>query len=354
MNWSDCLASFNFFSVQEKIGYNFRNQNLLRQAFTSPSVTTASDGKIQNYQVLEFIGDSVLEMIVVKELSDDFCYFDKFGQMICKTNEGKLTEMKVGYVKNETLAHCAEVLGLNQYMERVYSYSSSDFKNKRGDLIEAILGAVALDSNWNLGKIASVANKILSYKNVDIDYSSQLERFCNKRRIGEPFFRFTDDGSDFICYVSIPNAEKVFTAKGSTEIAAQNEASKEALKFLKFSGEEKKFAAKIPDDENPISKLNLMYQKKIISKPVYDLKFLADGKREYWECEASLENDDYVFCAEGNSKQEAKKIAATSLLDYVSQEDFSKDNIIVDSENVVRGKGLFQLIMSKYKNHQTG
>lgn len=149
MTWSDCFNSFNFLGVQEKIGYKFKNKNLLRQAFVSPSVTAASEGRIQNYQVLEFIGDSVLGMIVVKKMSDDFCYFDNLGQMISKMNEGKMSELKVDYVKNETLAHCAEALELNQYRERAYEYSSSDYKNKRGDLIEAILGAVALDSNWN-------------------------------------------------------------------------------------------------------------------------------------------------------------------------------------------------------------
>ena len=41
--------------VQEKIGYRFKNLALLKQAFISMSVTEASYGRVQNYQVLEFI-----------------------------------------------------------------------------------------------------------------------------------------------------------------------------------------------------------------------------------------------------------------------------------------------------------
>ena len=46
--------------IQKKIGYDFNNTTLLKQAFTSPSVTEASKHRLQNYQVLEFIGGAAL------------------------------------------------------------------------------------------------------------------------------------------------------------------------------------------------------------------------------------------------------------------------------------------------------
>lgn len=160
------MAEFNIDDIQQKIGYTFQNPTLLKQAFTTPSVTVASKRKIQNYQVLEFIGDAVLDLAVVKNLVSEFCKIDSDGQMVSKTNEGKLTTRKQDFVKNETLYHCAKAIGLNKYINKAYGFCSYNHKTKKGDLIEAILGAVALDSNWNMEVLSEVTKEIFNQKNV--------------------------------------------------------------------------------------------------------------------------------------------------------------------------------------------
>ncbi|MBO4387666.1 MAG: hypothetical protein J5817_11725, partial [Treponema sp.] len=69
--------------IQYRIGYNFQNSTLLEQAFVSSSVTTATNGKILNYQILEFIGDSVLNLAVVRNLTKEFCTVRNDGQLYC-------------------------------------------------------------------------------------------------------------------------------------------------------------------------------------------------------------------------------------------------------------------------------
>ena len=58
--------------IQDQIGYNFKNTDLLQQAFVRRSYSHENGG--ENNEVLEFIGDKVLDFIVVKLLSDKFGY----------------------------------------------------------------------------------------------------------------------------------------------------------------------------------------------------------------------------------------------------------------------------------------
>ena len=56
--------------VQSKIDYFFNNIDLLLQAFTRSSYSAQFGG--ENNEVLEFIGDKVLDMYVTKIIADDF------------------------------------------------------------------------------------------------------------------------------------------------------------------------------------------------------------------------------------------------------------------------------------------
>ncbi|MBR4600687.1 MAG: hypothetical protein IKO39_11650 [Treponema sp.] len=66
--------------IQQKIGYQFVNPVFLKQAFSSPSLSAVTQNRVQNYQILEFIGDAVLGLAVVKNLASEFCHVDANGQ----------------------------------------------------------------------------------------------------------------------------------------------------------------------------------------------------------------------------------------------------------------------------------
>lgn len=336
------MADFDIYDIQKKIGYEFKNPTLLKQAFTSPSITEATQHKVQNYQVLEFIGDSVLALAVVKNLAHDFCVIDNDGQMVCKTNEGKLTVRKQELIKNETLGHCSNLLGIEQYMNKAYGYSSVDYKNKRGDLVEAILGAVAFDSNWDMDVLCSVLKNILKYKDFEINYTEKLQKLCHKKGLGDPIYRFSQNEGSYECCVSVPNADRVFRSQAESELEAQNKACMDACKYFK---DHKKLQI-LAENVDAISKLNLMYQAKEIEKPEYEFERFSALESLKWRCTASIPDMEYEFCTDGNTRQEAKRAAAEALLNYLTGNE--SENVIKDDENVVRGKGLLKLIMSKY------
>ena len=64
--------------IQDQIGYTFNNLDLLQQAFTRRSYSEENGG--ENNEVLEFIGDKVLDFIVVKILSEKFGKFENEQQ----------------------------------------------------------------------------------------------------------------------------------------------------------------------------------------------------------------------------------------------------------------------------------
>ncbi len=148
--------------VQQKIDYYFNNIDLLLQAFTRRSYSVQYGG--ENNEVLEFIGDKVLDFYVVKIIAERFGfmksqsdYYDEDNDneefcIVANKNESDFTEIKKEIVANKTLAKRIDALGFVKFMY----VGDSDIVNNviaqkkvKADLFEAILGAIAIDSNWD-------------------------------------------------------------------------------------------------------------------------------------------------------------------------------------------------------------
>ena len=90
--------------LQEKIGYQFQEEALLKQALTHSSFANEQKiNKLKNYERLEFLGDAVLELI-----SSEFLYNENVDMP-----EGQLTRMRASMVCEPALAYCArDILSL--------------------------------------------------------------------------------------------------------------------------------------------------------------------------------------------------------------------------------------------------
>lgn len=160
--------------VQERIGYQFENVDLLRQAFTRSSYSTQYGG--ENNEVLEFMGDRVLDFCVVKTIADEFGfmrsqsdYYDKDNDndefcIVANKNEANFTELKKEIVSNKTLAKRIDKLGFAKYL----FMGDSDLDNHverqekaKADLFEAILGAIAIDCEWDIETLQESAKQML-------------------------------------------------------------------------------------------------------------------------------------------------------------------------------------------------
>ncbi len=175
--------------VQSKIDYFFNNIDLLLQAFTRSSYSAQFGG--ENNEVLEFIGDKVLDMYVTKIIADNFGfmksqsdYYDEEEDndeycIVAHHNEGDFTELRKTIVNNKTLAKRIDKLGFVKYLYLGDSDLDNNVVNQekvKADLFEAILGAIAIDCDWNPEALQKSVDVMLNIDDFLDDVDTEEER----------------------------------------------------------------------------------------------------------------------------------------------------------------------------------
>ncbi|RUA07137.1 MAG: ribonuclease III [Gammaproteobacteria bacterium] len=151
--------------LQKKINYQFKDINLLKQALTHRSV-----GK-NNNERLEFLGDSILGVVVAREL------YQRFSGI----GEGKLSRFKSYVVRGQTLGLIAAELKLSNLLILGSGELKSGGHNRKSiqaDAVEAILGAIFLEAGYK-----TVSEVILDLFKVyldDINPNDNLKDFKTK------------------------------------------------------------------------------------------------------------------------------------------------------------------------------
>ena len=146
----DSGLSRSIISLQKKIGYSFRDPELLRQALTHPSYQTETPEKSPPHnQRLEFLGDSVLGLILSEQL------FERFPD----AREGELSRYRSNLVRGPVVGGLARQLGIGDhlYLSRGEEESGGrDRDNLLEDALEALLGAIFLDGGLPAAKQAAL------------------------------------------------------------------------------------------------------------------------------------------------------------------------------------------------------
>lgn len=344
--------------IQDQIGYEFKNLDLLQQAFVRKSYAKENGG--EDNEVLEFIGDKALDIIVVKFLSEQFGFlasecddYDKFedcDEFCCEYSEGKLTQLKSQLVGKKNLSRKIDNFGFAEYL----IMGEGDIKNKvdtqdsvKEDLFEAIIGAVAIDSGWDFQEIESVVEIMLDpeafLSNAEEDnYVEFIQEWSLRKNNLIPLYHFeishysetwyspfkgVSENIEFnkmptikyLCLMKIGDLP-IFRGFGSSKSAARKSVCKLAYKYL----EENDMLYTIQDEiENPnkdeaISQLETLARRGYFSIPVYKFKqnYDKDGN-PIWKCECHIKEYDNYYYSTASSKKYAKKSAAYKMLKYV-------------------------------------
>ena len=131
---------------RQKIGYQFQNDALLKQALTHSSFSNDSKiNKLNNYDRLEFLGDAVLELV-----SSEFLYNENEDMP-----EGQLTRLRASMVCEPALAYCARDISLNTYILLGKGEESTGGRTRDSiisDVMEAVIGAIFLDGGLENAK----------------------------------------------------------------------------------------------------------------------------------------------------------------------------------------------------------
>lgn len=130
---------------QEKFNVTIHNKNLLLQAFSHSSYVNEQKRKLLSNERLEFLGDAVLDLIVVSYLYENFPQYD----------EGLLTRMKANLVCETTLVKLAESLDIGSCLLLNKGEERDGGRQKNtllADAMEALLGVLYLDQGLELTK----------------------------------------------------------------------------------------------------------------------------------------------------------------------------------------------------------
>ena len=335
--------------VESQIGYKFKNRLLLQQAFTRKSYTAEThDG--ENNEVLEFIGDKVLDLIIVKVLTEYYGEVGEDHEYECKYSEGKLTEFKKHLVESKMLAERIDEMGFADYLILGKGDRKNSVQNEthvKEDLFEAILGAVALDSEWDLEAMQDAVEIMLHLDHylengfdTDQDYVSIIQRWKQKTTGELPFYTFYNSKheyhcnmrllqvgtrrrmesgeGDIVCELRIDGGSP-FVGFGYSKSLARMAAAELAYDYLDEQGLLRTMEDEIdePTLERAVSQLQGLAQKGYFSFPLYEFEEDHDNNgNPVWTCECSIEEyeDAYLNDQKTSSKKEAKRIAAYEML----------------------------------------
>jgi ribonuclease-3 len=128
-------------ALQERLGYQFRNRELLERAMTHSSLLQEEPALTESNQRLEFLGDAVLQLVLTEAL---------FG-LYPAEREGPLSRRRAALANGTFLAQLARELGIDLCLRLATSEESTGGRTRASsleDAFEALVGAVFLDSDF--------------------------------------------------------------------------------------------------------------------------------------------------------------------------------------------------------------
>lgn len=219
-------------SIEKTIGYRFRNKSLLNQALTHKSYANEKyKSRSGDNERLEFLGDSVLGIIISGVLYND--YPDK--------DEGVLTRYKSQLVSGATLGRIAKELHIGESMLLGKGEEASGGKKHASNLLcalEALIGAIYLDGGLKpasrfINRIFEPELRLVKEGKGTKDYKSVLQQIVLKRFKTIPSYRVISEiGPDhkkhFIVEALI-TGKRFGIGSGPNKKAAEQAAAKEAI-----------------------------------------------------------------------------------------------------------------------------
>lgn len=217
-------------NLELKLGYSFQNIKLLDQALTHRSF-----GAVHNER-LEFLGDSILGMIIAKEL------YDRFP----KCPEGDLTRMRSTLVRETTLAQLAREFGIGNCLSLgPGELKTGGFRRDSliADAVESIIGAMFIDDNENFARVRQVVLSWFDSRLATIqpnvnqkDHKSTLQELLQSLHKPLPIYEIveikgTDNDQIFVVSAKVEGIPEQL-GRGTSRRRAEQEAAGLVLNIL--------------------------------------------------------------------------------------------------------------------------
>lgn len=225
--------------LEKTLGYTFKNKNLLRTALTHSSFSNENKARkihVECNERLEFLGDSVLSIVISEYL------YDRFTQR----PEGDLTKIRASVVCREALSKFAISIGLGDYLLLGHGEELGHGRERPSILenaFEALLAAIFLDSGEDGKRTVSAFLLPLVIPEIDLlDSGNELSEYDHKTKLQQIVQQANGEILEYVVIgESGPDHRKTFEVEarlnsnvigrgqGRTKREAEQNAAKEAL-----------------------------------------------------------------------------------------------------------------------------
>lgn len=217
----------NLEKFQTILDYQFEHLDLLEQALTHRSYSAD-----KNNERLEFLGDSVLSLVITQHIY----------QRQPEADEGELSRIRSSLVNQEALARVARDIGLGDY---IYlgggELKSGGFRRSSilSDTLEAIIGAIYLDSGFGPAQdtiLFLYRDYLLTLPDSDTlkDAKTRLQEYLQSRQLGLPEYKVIktvgkSHDQIFTVTCSIASLKLEYSGEGSSRKKAEQDAARKTL-----------------------------------------------------------------------------------------------------------------------------
>lgn len=218
--------------IEEKIGYQFKDEQLLETAFIHRSFVNEQAGEVRGHnERLEFLGDAIFGLLV-----SDYLY-RKFPDM----KEGALSELRAHLVEAEACCRYIDQLGVSEYL----IVGKGEMKADRSisldaNLFEAIMGAIYLDGGVEPTKaflFSHFEKEILSIiESPSRNWKAELQDFAQRTFQLKPVYEVIEEkGPDHakMFRIVVKIGDKAFgSGEGHSKKEATRQAAEDAIKGI--------------------------------------------------------------------------------------------------------------------------
>lgn len=221
--------------LEEKIGYHFKNQNYLRNALTHSSYANETKSSAGSNERLEFLGDSVLGVVVADYL------FKNFPNL----PEGDLTKKRASLVCEKACCGFSKQLEVGKYLLLSHGEQNSGGRTRSSilaDAFEAIIAAIYLDGGMEEARKFILrfvlpllqASKPRTFK----DYKTALQEIIQQNPEESLEYVLTgESGPDHDKHFTVEvhlNSNIIGKGGGRSKKEAEQQAAREALELMGY------------------------------------------------------------------------------------------------------------------------
>lgn len=248
-------------NIEDVINYTFNNKEILQTAFTRK--TFAAENQVMSNEMYEYVGDTVIDFVINKyNVMQRIYYIDNKPVELHfekGSTEDQLTQLKQKIVNAENLAKSIDCLCEEFDLMKCMLVNQADINNNiyenekiKADLFESIVGAITIDSNWDMTLVAEillgkdVKMELLENEGIEIkdenlfsegilfndteldgfakEYISRFFNWYNRNYKENPSFIYNKIDKLYECQFKMIFEEKayVFNGKGNNKKTARN------------------------------------------------------------------------------------------------------------------------------------